>query len=191
MGMLGWLLFQRFILEPGDLDPQHLFVWAFYLVFVSAMVVMAFVDLRYHIIPDQTSSYSIPVGLLGVALLSWAGVEIWPLPSIKQALFGVLLGGGLLTIVSLFFGLVLGREALGWGDVKALAMIGAFLGAFPGVWSILFFASILSAIFGILHLVLFKKRDYLPFAPALALTAILHVFYGDQYLKLCFPTMMP
>ena len=147
---------------------------------------MAFVDLKHHIIPDQTSSYALPVGLVGVGALHWLGVSAWPVPSIQQALLGMVLGGGFLAVIALVLAFVLKREALGWGDVKALAMIGCFMGAI-GVWQILFIASTLSAIFGMLHLLIVRQRDYLPFAPSLALTCVAHVLYGDHYLRLIFP----
>ena len=147
---------------------------------------MAFVDIKHHIIPDQTSSYALPVGLIGIAALDFIDVSKWPVPSILESLLGMTLGGAFLGVIALVLAFILKKEALGWGDVKALAMIGCFMGAI-GVWQILFVASTLSAIFGILHLIVVRKRDYLPFAPSLALTCIAHVLYGDYYLPLIFP----
>ena len=149
---------------------------------------MAFVDVKHHIIPDQTSTYALPVGVLGIVSLNWLNTTAWPIPSLSQSLWGAALGGGFLGILALVLGVVLKREALGWGDVKAIAMIGCFLGAFPGIWSILFLASVVSAVFGLIHLLLTRKRDYLPFAPSLALTSMAHVLYGDIYLPYVFPT---
>ena len=188
-GLLGWLTYQRFVTEYADLTWTSAAAWGVYFFFICCLIIMAFVDVKHHIIPDQTSTYALPIGILGIAGLQWIGAEAWPIPTLTQAILGTCIGGGFLAFLALFMGYVLKREALGWGDVKALAMIGCFLGAFPGVWSVLFIASTLSAIFGILHLVIFKRRDYLPLAPSLALTCIAHVLYGDTYLPLIFPTM--
>lgn len=189
-GLLGYLLFRRFVTDISELTYATALGWVVYFFFFCCLIVMAFVDIRHHIIPDQTSSYALGVGLIGVLALNGLGLSQWPVPSTTQALWGIALGGGSLALLALIMGFVLKREAIGWGDVKALAMLGCFLGAIPGIWSILFIASTLSAVFGIFHLLLFKRRDYLPFAPSLAFSAIAHVLYGDAYLPLFFPTMM-
>lgn len=189
-GLLGYLLFRRFVTDTSDLTWTTGLGWTVYFFFFCCLIVMAFVDIRHHIIPDQTSSYALPVGILGILALNALEYTAWPVPSTTQALGGIALGGGSLGLLALVMSFILKREAIGWGDVKALAMLGCFLGAIPGIWSILFIASTLSAIFGIFHLLLFKRRDYLPFAPSLAFSAMAHVLYGDIYLPLFFPTMM-
>ena len=186
--LLSWLLFRRFVDEAADLNALTATSWAVYFFFFCCLLIMALVDIRHHIIPDQTSSYALPVGLAGIGALHWMGATSWPIPSIQEALLGMLIGGGFLAILALLLGFVLRKEALGWGDVKALAMIGCFMGAI-GVWQVLFITSTLSALFGIGHLILTRRRDYLPFAPALALTCMTHVLYGDHYLRLIFPSM--
>jgi len=186
--MLAWLLYTRFVHSSADLTTATAATWAVYFFFICCLVVMALVDVRHHIIPDQTSSYAIPVGLAGIGGLQWLQVAEWPVPTLQEAMLGLVIGGGFLAVLTLVLGFVLKREALGWGDVKALAMIGCFTGAL-GVWQILFIASTLSAVFGLFHLLFNRRRDYLPFAPSLALTAIAHVLYGDHYLHYIFPTL--
>jgi len=187
--LLGWLLFQRVVGDAIVVTNAHIATWVVYFFFLCCLTIMAFVDVKHHIIPDQTSSFAIPFGLLGIAVLNWMDATAWPVPTLTQALAGILLGGGSLAVLSLALGFFLQREAIGWGDVKAIAMIGCFLGAIPGIWSVLFIASTLSALFGLIHLAVHRKRDYLPFAPSLAITSAAHVLYGDYYLPWIFPTM--
>jgi len=78
-----------------------------------------------------------------------------------------------------FFGkLVWKKEAMGGGDLKLLAMIGAFLG-WKSVFITLFFASLLGTLISVVLILLHKKTmdDYVPFGPYLALGALIALFY--------------
>ncbi len=78
-------------------------------------------------------------------------------------------------------GLVLPREAMGFGDVKFLACIGAFLG-WKGVLFSLFAGSVIGAVIGVAMLVATRGRSggKIPFGPYLALGAVLWVFIGPE-----------
>jgi len=81
--------------------------------------------------------------------------------------------------------LVLPREAMGFGDVKFLACIGAFLG-WKGVFFALFSGSVAGAVIGILTLAFTRGRSggRIPFGPYLALGALLWIYYGPELLAL-------
>lgn len=98
-------------------------------VFICALIVVTFIDLAFWIIPDSISLPGIPLGVLA----AWALGP--PLPTWQDAALGALLGGGLFLTISLSYQIFLKRPGLGMGDVKLLAMLGAFLGykALPGV----------------------------------------------------------
>ena len=91
--------------------------------------------------------------------------------------------------LSIGFLYVFDREGLGWGDVKLLAAIGAFLGFLPGSWFVLMFGSLLGSFVGITHLLATRRRAYLPFGPSLALSAIAYVLFGDSIIETYFPTL--
>jgi len=83
--------------------------------------------------------------------------------------------------------IILPREAMGFGDVKFLACIGAFLG-WQGVFFTLFAGSVIGALIGVATMVLTRGRSggRIPFGPYLALGAILWVMAGPELLTLYF-----
>src|SRR5215475_5819259 len=89
--------------------------------FSCAMLVVSLIDVDEGIIPDVISLPGILIGL-AVSLLVPGGVGVW------DAAAGACLGGGLLWAVAVAYQRAAGIEGLGLGDVKLLAMIGAFLG---------------------------------------------------------------
>jgi len=152
-------------------------------VFVAALITISGIDLDHQIIPDVISLPGIVVGLL----VSLAGVG----PSILDSAIGVLLGGGLLYGVAVGYQALTGREGMGGGDIKLLAMIGAFLG-WRGVLVTLILGSLSGAVVGIV-MILGRGADTrvaIPFGPFLAAGAIAALFCGDAlinwYLDLAF-----
>ena len=94
--------------------------YLFYFAFVAALIVITVIDLYHQIIPDVISLPGIGVGLLASFIL--------PQITFFDSLIGILLGGGSLFLVATLYQWLFKREGMGGGDVKLLAMIGAFLG---------------------------------------------------------------
>ena len=187
MGCLALLLFVRIVPNANVLDAAHLAAWVVYLGFFGALVVACYSDIRHRIIPDETSLYALPVALLCAALLDQLGYSGWPAPGLRQAFWGATLGGGFLGATGWAARRVYGPDALGMGDIKLVAAIGAFLGALPAVVAVLLGASLLGAITGLVALVWTQRRVYAPFGPALAAASIVYVLAGDALL----PRLLP
>jgi leader peptidase (prepilin peptidase)/N-methyltransferase len=186
---LSWLLFQRFVPTIFDLDAAHLTAWALYYCFAMMLVIAAMVDLKYRIIPDEVTIYAVPVGLLGVILLNTLGYQGWLDISWQNAALGAAVTGGLMASLSLSFLYIFNRDGLGWGDVKLLTAIGAFIGLAPGAWFVLMFGSLLGSTVGLVHLLTTWKRAYLPFGPSLAIATIVYVLFGDWIVAILFPNL--
>lgn len=171
-GLLTLALFLRF-------GPTLAFAVLF--LFCSALVVITFIDLEHQIIPDEISLSGIVVGFICSFFITGHG---W-----INSLLGILLGGGFLWLVAYGYQLATGRDGMGGGDIKLLAMMGAFLG-WKAVLFIIFASSLLGSVIGV-SIMLLQKKDSkfaIPFGPYLALGAVLYIFYGRQvilwYLRL-------
>jgi leader peptidase (prepilin peptidase)/N-methyltransferase len=141
--------------------------------FTAALLVITFIDLDHRIIPDAISLPGIGIGFL----LSF----FEPSVSVMESLIGLVLGGGSLFAVAWGYEKVTKREGMGGGDVKLLAMIGAWLG-WKAVLFTLFFASLSGTLIGGGAMLIQKQgRHYaIPFGPFLAFAALVYLFFGTQ-----------
>lgn len=148
-------------------------VFISFLAFAAAMIVITFIDLDHRIIPDVISLPGIGIGLLLSFFL--------PSISVKDSLIGIIAGGGTLYVVALAYETLTKREGMGGGDVKLLAMIGAWLG-WKAILFTLFFASLSGTFIGGGAMLLQKQgRHYaIPFGPFLAFSALAYIFFGPQ-----------
>ena len=150
------------------------------LLFVAALIVISFIDIEVRIVPDMISLPGIVVGLLVSVIgryLIHDPSELVPSP--LSALLGVLIGGGFLLALAWAYEAFTGVEGMGGGDIKLLAMIGAFLG-WPSIPVTLFLASLGGSVIGITAMLIkgVGRRYALPFAPFLCLGALLYLFFG-------------
>jgi len=172
--------------------------WLVYFLFSAALIALAFIDADHRILPDVITLNGLWVGLaisvflwlpgpLMARLIQSVGVDN-PGPrlvSIVSSLIGAAVGGGLLWFVREAYFRFRGVEGMGFGDVKMMAMVGAFIGTALTLFTILI-GSILGSIIGI-TLMRFagKDREYeLPFGTFLSFAAIVAVLYGNELIGL-------
>lgn len=145
--------------------------------FAAVLIIITFIDIDHQIIPDVLTLPGIPVFFLlavFVVRLPW-----------EEALIGLLIGGGILFAIAFFYELITKREGMGGGDIKLLAMIGAFLG-WKSLIFILLVSSLLGAIVGVTAMII-KKQDTkyaVPFGPFLSAAALAYLFWGDQFMNI-------
>ncbi|MEW6184454.1 MAG: A24 family peptidase [Thermodesulfobacteriota bacterium] len=144
--------------------------------FFSALLVVSVIDLYHRIIPDLVTFPGIGLGVL----LAWLSAS----PGIGSSLIGLVLGGGVLWLLAFGYALLTGKEGMGGGDIKLLAMIGAFLG-WPGVLVTLLSGSFLGTLVGLGLMLFWKKgRTYaVPFGPFLSAGALIHLFWGPALIR--------
>jgi leader peptidase (prepilin peptidase)/N-methyltransferase len=167
MALLSLFLYMRF-------GPSLNYLIYFF--FVSALIVITVIDLYHQIIPDVISLPGIGVGLLASL--------IFPHIAFLDSLIGVLVGGGSLFLVASLYKLFFKREGMGGGDIKLLAMIGAFLGWKAVILTILL-SSLIGSICGMIIMAL-KRKDIkyaIPFGPFLSLGAVISLFYGNKLIN--------
>jgi len=176
-----------------------------FLVFTGTLVIISFIDVRHQIIPDVLSIPGVAAGVAVSALSHWAfarpgsgaamafgtailpgGVSHFVLGRITwfDSLLGVLAGGGGLLLVAVLFERVTGKEGLGGGDVKLLAMIGAWMG-WQCILPVILMSSLAGAVVGSAYLLASGKglRMRIPFGPFLSLGALAHFFFGQVIIR--------
>ncbi len=146
-----------------------------YALLYSALLVVAGTDLSHKMIPNAVTFPGIVVGLISAA-------TVLPL-GFLNGLLGVLVGGGILWLLAWASPYIFGKEGMGGGDIKLLAMIGAFLGWKPALMTIMV-GSFLGSLVGVTLIVtrMIKREDYIPFGPFLVCGALVALFFGQSLL---------
>lgn len=147
-----------------------------YFTFIAALIVTTFIDIDHKIIPDSISLPGIPIGVL--SCLAIGSLQF------KDSLLGVLIGGGSLFLIAWGYHFFTGKEGMGGGDIKLLAMIGAFTG-WKGVFFTIFVSSLTGTIIGVTLMLIARKslKFAVPFGPFLAIGAVLYVFFGPELIS--------
>ncbi|HEX5475759.1 MAG TPA: A24 family peptidase [Vicinamibacterales bacterium] len=144
------------------------------LLFVAVLIVLFAIDLEHQILPNVITLPGIVVGLACALLLP---------PGLRDALIGVLVGGGVLFLIAEAYYRIRGEEGMGMGDVKMLAMVGAFLG-----WKLtlltLILASFAGSLIGVVILATRRggMKAALPFGTFLAIGAFIASAVGQDIL---------
>ena len=141
------------------------------LLLVSLLWVLTFIDLETGLLPDTITLPGIAVGLL---FSFWTGEPV-------DSLVGAVAGYGLFWLVSRVFLLLTGREGMGYGDFKLLAMLGAFFG-WQALPFIIFVSAFCGAVIGGIYLLVSRRhvRAEIPFGPYLALAGMLWLLTGPD-----------
>ncbi len=150
------------------------------LVFVSLLWILTLIDLETFLLPDVLTLPGIVIGLL---LNFWVGDPV-------SSLIGAVAGYGFFWSVAKVFLLLTGREGMGYGDFKLLAMLGAFLG-WQALPLIILLSSLTGAIIGSVFLLLSRKgiRAEIPFGPYLALAGVVTMLWGGDLMQWYFGLM--
>ncbi len=146
-----------------------------YFIFSAALLVIIFIDIHLQIIPD---SISLPGIILGF-LFSFVN----PYTNWLDSLIGLVVGGGILYSVALLYFLWRKQDGMGGGDIKLLAMLGAFLG-WQSLPFIVFASSITGSIVGISAMTIQKKggQTRIPFGPFLSVAGLCYMFFSEKIL---------
>ncbi|MGH7254790.1 MAG: prepilin peptidase [Nitrospirales bacterium] len=171
---LGWVL----ILWRFGFDWSS----AVYALLFSALLAVSFIDLEHLIVPDLITLPGIVLGFLCAATVLPVG---W-----IDSMLGILVGGGLLWGLAWISPYVFGKEGMGGGDIKLLAMIGAFLGWQPTLLTVMV-GAVLGSVVGISLIAakVMQRDQYLPFGPFLALGALFSLFFHHELLDWYFGLM--
>ncbi|MFQ6079374.1 MAG: prepilin peptidase [Thermodesulfobacteriota bacterium] len=188
--MMG--LFSVFLMLKFGLSPSF-FV---YFILISSLVVVSFIDLDHRIIPDKISLPGIIMGFLTSFTKPVEGhydfLVLSVFRTVKGALnmatldslLGIFIGGGLLYAVAVLFYWATKKEGMGGGDIKLLAMIGAFLGWSSTLFTILV-SSLIGSMVGVTLMVTTRadSKYAIPFGPFLSMGAVIYLFFGREIIR--------
>ncbi len=142
-------------------------------VFTGGLIALTFIDLYHQILPDEITLPGLVLGLV----YTFFRDDL----SLRQSLFGALLGAVILLAVYGAYYLLRKREGLGMGDVTLMLMIGAFLGWRQALLTLIL-GSFLGALVGV-YVLMVRKKDLqfaLPFGSFLAPTAFVALVWGER-----------
>lgn len=159
----------------------------FYMLLAAGLVLVTFVDLTDWTIPNEVTYPGIPLGVV----LGLVGM-VYPasgfiVNNVLDSLIGLFLGGGILYALDKIALVVWKKPGMGFGDVKLLAMLGAFFG-WKSVFIIIMISSLLGSVVGVALIAIRKRQGddakghYLPFGPYLAAAGVLYLFFGPDLL---------
>ncbi len=183
-GAIFLLLLHSFPVTNKSFCPFCIFAF-----FCCLLVVCSFVDLKLHIIPNEVSYTGIVCAPLASMLcpkihalcgsLRFAsGSQV--LHSFVMSLLGILVGGGLIYFCGFIGKIILKKDAMGFGDVKLMGVIGGFLGWKLAVTTF-FLAPFLGLLFAIPKLI-YKNERVIPYGPFLSLAAFICLLFRGVFL---------
>ncbi len=167
-------LFAALLYAHGS-SPRLLVEWAL----AAALIAVIFIDLDHYIIPNWITLPGLAIGLLISLAAPSLGV---PFP---DALRGVVLAGGAFWLIAEVYPRLRGKQGLGFGDVKLIAMLASLLGTYAAI-GIIFLGSIIGLAYGIPKLVIERTGmdTRIPFGPGLAIAGLVFLFEPELWRRL-------
>ena len=145
--------------------------------FLIPMLLSAFmIDLKLQIIPNRLTLTIFEFGFiftfLEVILNVNAGIGV-----LKNSLLGMIVGAGIFLLITCIGGLIAGKEAMGFGDVKLMGALGLYFG-WVNIIIISVLAFLFAAIVSIVILILRRKKmnEYIPFGPFIVSASLVAIY---------------
>jgi leader peptidase (prepilin peptidase)/N-methyltransferase len=140
----------------------------YFFVLLTALLIASFIDLNHRIIPDSISMGGAVLSFAVAGIFQWAN-KYWHI-SFVESLMGLVVGGGFLWLIAWGYEKITGREGMGFGDVKLVALFGTVAG-WQGTIASIFIASLLGSVVGLFLILVQNKnrRTAIPFGPFLCI----------------------
>ena len=143
-----------------------------YILLISSLICVSFIDFRYQIIPNEITFVFIPLGLIFSLIFKHM--------IFMNSLLGLIIPSGLLLLIAFIY-----KSGMGIGDVKLIGMIGVFLGWKFALISI-FIGALVGSIYGIYIMFIGKgnRKTRIPFGPFISLGAVIMILYGNNLINI-------
>ena len=147
---------------------------------ISPMLVSAFViDYKHQIIPNRLNLTLFEIGIIFAFLYGLSDVAIT-----FNLLLGMVTGGGIFLLITVIGGLIYGKEAMGFGDVKLMASLGLLFGL-SNIIVITLLSFLIGAILSVLLLIIKIKKssEYIPFGPFIVIGTFISMYVPFETIK--------
>ena len=143
-----------------------------YILLIPMLICALAIDYKLKIIPNRLNLTIFEVGLVFTFIEGIININI-----AIDMLLGMLVGAGIFLFITLVGGLIAGKEAMGFGDVKLMGALGLFFG-WRTIIIISLIAFLLGAIIGVILILCKRKKgeEYIPFGPFIVISAIIAMF---------------
>ena len=155
-----------------------------YMVLIPMLLIAFVIDYRLQIIPNRLTLTIFEFGLiftfLETILNTTVGIGIF-----VDNILGMLVGGGIFLLITLIGGVIAGKEAMGFGDVKLMGALGLFFG-WINMIMISVMAFLFAAIVSIVILIIKRKKfnEYIPFGPFIVVASMIPMYINTPDLML-------
>ena len=173
-----------------ELATGALFLFMFYhfgltlefllaLTFIAVLLPISVIDVRYYIIPNVIIATGLILGGVIVCAIAYQRADVWYL---LTRLIGAVAGWTVLWLIAVVGSTILRKKAMGGGDIKLMALIGLFLGAWPQLVMVIAFSALSGAIVGSALILSGRKsrQSPIPYGPFLAGAGVLVLLWGDE-----------
>ena len=166
---------------------QHFGLSSFFFIYSAlgaSLIVVSFIDIAIQEIPDEISLPGIVIGLILSLGFPQLHLSLSPGAGLWNSALGLLAGGGAIYITGLLGNAVFKKESMGGGDVKLMAMIGAFIG-----WKLALLTFFLAPFFGAAVGIVIKIREgksLIPYGPFLSLACFISIVWGQRIINWLF-----
>lgn len=133
------------------------------------LLAMFVIDYKYQIIPNRLNLSLFEIGLIYTFILGCVNVSM-----AFDKMLGLVIGGGIFLLITVIGGLIAGKEAMGFGDVKLMCGLGLIFGAI-GIIIVSVLSFLIGAIISIILLAtkIKKKDEYIPFGPFIVISSFI------------------
>lgn len=159
------------------------------LIFISVLIPIFVIDARHMIIPNGITLVGLFFGLIVVCLIAYfhshSGIDY-----LRDRLIGFIAGGLVIWLIGVVGSAIMRKKAMGMGDVKLMAIIGLYLGAFPALPLVIGLSAFGGAVIGTTLMAIGKKsrKSPIPYGPFIASAAVIVLLWGnvlwEKYMQL-------
>lgn len=187
-GFLLGSLFYFFII----LRHEPFYICLIYAGLGCALIISTFVDLRLHIIPNEVTY----TGLALAPILSFTFPQLHHFPeklryfaitenpridALAASFLGIVVAGGLIFLTGVAAKVILKKDAMGFGDVKLMGMVGGIIGWKLGI--VAFFVAPFFGLFMGIPVLILKRANIIPYAPFLSLASLICIYFQDFFIS--------